>query len=144
MSNPMDTNAARTIELDNDQLLVIDGRAGTRMQVLHGGLWLTEPDSSDDRFAGVGQWLAVEHGGRAIAQSLGTTRVRLFDTPRRGIAALWRHGAHADWIVRSAAVVLALTLSLGLPELLARGIQSPQGSALSCAAAQASSRSPAS
>ncbi len=84
MSNAIDTQAARTIDLDRDELLVIENRAGTRLQVLQGGLWLTEMNSPDDCFAGAGQWLAVEHRGRAIAQSLGRTRVRLFDPPRRG------------------------------------------------------------
>ncbi len=144
MTNPDHTEATRTIDLDGDQLLVIDGQAGTRMQVLQGGLWLTEPDSLDDRFAGAGQWLAVEHRGRAIAQSLGRTRVRMFDAPQRGLAALRRRAARADLLVKSVAAMLALMLSLELPALLARGMHPPAGAAAWCAGVQASSRLPAS
>jgi hypothetical protein len=144
MSNPDHTAATLTIDLDADQLLVIDDRAGTRMQVLQGGLWLTEPDSLDDRFARAGQWLAVEHRGRAIAQSLGRTRVRMFGPPQRGPAALWRRAARSDLLVKSIAAALAVMVSLELPALLARGMHPPAGGAGWCASAQASSRLPAS
>lgn len=142
MSNPIQPGAARTLDLDGDELLVIDGRAGTRMQVLHGGLWLTEPGSPDDRFAGAGQWLAVEHRGRAVAQSLGRSRVRVFDAPRRGLAARWRRAVSGDLLAKSVAAALAVILSLGLPELLAHEMQASTAGAGWCAVAQ-SSRLPA-
>ncbi len=101
----------RTIDLDHDQLLVIDDRPGTRLQVLFGGVWLTEESSLQDRFAGNGQWLALEARGRAIVESRGQTRLRLFDPAGVRDLPAWRTlgrwlGAGSRWL-RTARQTLA-------------------------------------
>lgn len=117
----------RTIDLDRDQLLVIDNRPGTRVQVLFGGVWLTEESSFEDRFAGHGQWLALEARGRAIVESRTRTRLRVFD-PAPGYAeSPWR--AFGRWLTsspyasRALAGLLALAIGFGLPDLLDRGLR---------------------
>lgn len=128
MTSAFATDRIRTIDLDHEQLLVLDDPAGTRLQVLAGGLWLTEERSLEDRFAGAGQWLRLESRGRAVAGALGPSRVRLFEPARRASrvwrAALQRSRPRADgFALRSVAALLSLLLGLGLPEMLARGLQ---------------------
>ena len=115
MSSVISALRSRTIDLDRDQLLVLDDRAGARIQVLHGGVWLTEERSLEDRFAAAGQWLRIEAGGRAIVEARASTRLRLLDAGRG-------RQARTDALVRPAAALLALVLSVALPDLLARGM----------------------
>ena len=108
-------------------------RAGSRMHVLHGGVWLTEPGSLADRVAGPGEWLRIEHRGRAVAEALGPSRVRVH-APSRGVAPAWLRALRrvavrgrdllrtTAW-PRAAATALALLVSVGMPELLARAFR---------------------
>ena len=124
MSSSYTTSRTRTVDLDHEQLLVIDDQPGTRVQVLCGGIWLTEERRLQDRFAAAGQWLRLQAHGRAVAEALGATRVRVFEPVRRP-GATWVH-ALRRWrprvdvlAARSLAATLALVLGIGLPELLA-------------------------
>jgi hypothetical protein len=149
MTFPIDADRSRTFDLAHEQVLVIDDRPGTRLQVLDGGLWLTEERSLEDRFGSAGQWLQLEARGRAVAEALGRTRVRVVEPARPGGA--WR-AALRRWRTRhgrttaralaapSAAVVLSLVLGVGLPEMLARSLQH---TAAHPAASVASAPSPA-
>lgn len=128
MSSSYITDPTRTLDLGHEQLLVLDDRPGTRIQVLAGGLWLTEEGHLEDRFAGAGEWLRLEARGRTVAEALGPTRVVLVDPAQRPSAR--RHGTLARWwpradqlAARSLAITLSLLLGLGLPEMLARGLQ---------------------
>ncbi len=120
MSNVAPHAVAHTIDLDHEQLLILDDQPGSRVQVLFGGVWLTEENSLEDRFAGSGQWLTLEAGGRAIAESRGPTRLRVFEPARAG----WRRWRRlADRVLpfgRAACALLALSIGVGLPDLLAR------------------------
>ena len=120
MANTMPAVSSRTIDLDHEQLLVLDDRSGARIQVLHGGVWLTEERSLVDRFGSAGQWLRIEARGRAIAEAIGKTRIRVLDAPRRSAP---RRGWRGDSVpARAAAALLALLMSIALPDLLARSM----------------------
>jgi hypothetical protein len=113
-------------DLGTGELLVYDHSPGLRLQVLSGGLWLTEEGSMHDRFGAVGEWLRIECGGRAVAEALAPTRVSVTE-PAPG--ARWR-ATWARWqprgllaIARSPTFALALLLGVGLPEMLARAFQ---------------------
>jgi hypothetical protein len=133
------TDRIRHIDLAAARLLVLDDSPGTRIQVLSGGLWITEESNLEDRFAAAGQWLRLEAPGRTVVEALGPSRVRLFEpTSRTGAgwrAALqrWRPRAHT-LALRSLAVVLALLIGIGLPEMAARSLHDTQARADAAAA----------
>jgi hypothetical protein len=127
MSHTLSADRIRTIDLDHEQLLVFENRPGTRFQVLFGGLWLTEEACRDDRFAKAGESLKLHARGRAVIEAIGRSRVRVVVPARRVGAGLreWlrRWSLRPDLIAaRSVAVLLALALGLGLPELLGRSL----------------------
>ncbi len=89
----------RTVDLDHEQLLIIQDQPGTRMQVLFGGMWLTEERNLHDQFAGAGEWLRLEAKGRAVVEARGRSRLRVIAPLRRG-GAWWRRGVarlQAGW-----------------------------------------------
>lgn len=126
MSSNVLAHRMHTVELGPEQLLLFADRPGTRLQVLFGGLWLTEEGCLQDRFGAAGQWLRLEAGGLAVAEALGPTRVRVIEPPRRlgaswrRVLPQWRPRLQA-WTTRTLAATLALLLSVGLPEMMARG-----------------------
>ncbi len=126
----------RTQDLEHQQLLVLADRPGTRIEVLAGGVWLTEEGQPEDRFAQPGQALRVTHRGRAIVEGIGRTRLRLAQ-PAPGmvqrLGALWR--APQALLPRAFALLLALVMALALPELLARSFT--QSTAVNAQAAAA-------
>lgn len=81
----------RTVDLGYDQLLVLQGRPGTRVRVLYGNAWLTEEGCAQDIFAGSGGEVALHGGGRTVVEGLGVARVQVIEPPRgrwwRGIKA---------------------------------------------------------
>ncbi len=81
----------RTLHLDHDQLLILDGGRDGRVRVLHGGAWLTEEGRRDDAFLRAGHEAAV-CGGRALLQvEPGTTLELRWQRPaRRPAAGAWR------------------------------------------------------
>ena len=90
MGSQCNPDWTRTVDLDHEQLLVIQDRPGTRIQVLFGGLWLTEERNLDDRFAGAGEWLRLEAKGRAVVEALGRSRLRVVEPiGRRSIGCLF-------------------------------------------------------
>ncbi|MBK9244143.1 MAG: DUF2917 domain-containing protein [Burkholderiales bacterium] len=66
---------ARIIDLQDGELLRIDAKAGTRVQVLFGAIWLTEPLRLDDVFAASGDEVTLDHGGRVLVEAQGFARV---------------------------------------------------------------------
>lgn len=74
---------SRTVDLGYDQLLVIEARAGTRVRVLYGNLWLTEEGTAQDVFAGSGAEVTLKARGRAVIEGLGAARVQVIE-PRAG------------------------------------------------------------
>jgi Protein of unknown function (DUF2917) len=118
----------RTIDLEHEQMLVIDNRPGTRVRVLHGGVWLTEQGELDDQFARAGDELRLAAPGRAVLEGIGCSRIEVAPAPRRWAAALREaiaavRRAAAAWPAQGAALVLSLALGVGVPEMLARGMQ---------------------
>jgi Protein of unknown function (DUF2917) len=133
MNRNMPTETIRTIDLDREQLLVLEDRAGARIRVLSGGLWLTEEGRPDDRFARPGDELVLSEPGRAVLEGLDRSRIEV--TPLRFGTLLERVGRRLGALRRSArrfalrglASVAALVLSIGLSDLLARAFQQPGG-----------------
>jgi hypothetical protein len=66
----------RTIFLDHEQLLILDGGREGRVRVLHGGAWLTEEGERDDAFLHVGQEARVR-GRRPIVQAQGPAELEV-------------------------------------------------------------------
>lgn len=128
MSSHRLNQRVRTVNLDHDQLMVFSDPAGTCIEVLFGGLWLTEERCAQDRIVCAGQALQLRCDGRAVAESLGPTRLRVIEPARRIGSALraawqrWRPSVPA-LAPRSLALLLALVLGIGLPELIARTAQ---------------------
>jgi hypothetical protein len=100
----------RTIHLDHEQLLILDGGREGRVRVLHGGVWLTEEGRADDAFLCAGQQASV-HGRRPVVQALGAadlqlTRGRPARTPwwqrLRRLAVRWQLGPALDPCSRAA------------------------------------------
>ena len=117
-----------TIDLDHEQLLVLQDRSGTRVRVLSGGVWLTEEGKPDDRFAWCGEELLLNAHGRTVLEGIGQARIEVLQPPlrpaqrlRERFAAL--RGDPSRVLVRSLASVVSLVLALGLPHLVARGLQ---------------------
>lgn len=114
----------RTIDLDHDQLLVVQDRPGTCVDVYFGGLWLTEERRASDCFVTPDAPVRLQAPGRAVLQAVGKTRARLVEPARRqrgGWPQLLRVPARLQAVAARAGIVLmAVTLSLGLPELVAR------------------------
>jgi hypothetical protein len=77
----------RTVDLGYDQMLVLQGRPGTRVRVLYGSAWLTEEGCAQDIFAGSGGEVALRGGGRTVVEGLGVARVQVIAPPR---GQLWR------------------------------------------------------
>lgn len=66
---------ARIIDLHGGELLRLDAAAGSRLQVLFGAVWLTEPRRLDDVFAGSGDEIVLDHGGQVLVESQGFARL---------------------------------------------------------------------
>jgi hypothetical protein len=115
----------RTVDLGHEQMLVIDDRPGTRVDVLLGGVWLTEERCWQDRFASAGEWLRVESHGRTVVEAIGPTRVALAepsDKPPLGLRVRRALRSPAALLVpQLVAAFAALALGLALPEVLGRG-----------------------
>ncbi len=75
---------SRTIDLDHEQLLALDGRRGTRVKVIYGGVWLTEEGEPGDMFALGGEEVALLRSRRALLEGLGATRVEVIEPVRGG------------------------------------------------------------
>lgn len=97
----------RTIHLDHEQLLILDGGREGRVRVLYGGAWLTEEGERDDAFLHAGHEAPL-HGRRTVvqAQGPGGTDVQVVLGARgagagwwqrvRALAARWQFGPVPD------------------------------------------------
>jgi hypothetical protein len=123
MTAPQSWSRVRTIDLGDQQMLMLEDRAGARLQVLAGGIWLTEPDNWEDRFARSGEDVWLRSSGRVLVQAIGPSRLRLFDVVRRWPQALrsaWHRARHA-LLVPALAGTSAVIIGLGLLEFAAEG-----------------------
>jgi hypothetical protein len=66
---------ARIIDLQRGELLRLDAARGDRVQVLYGAVWLTEPRRLDDVFAGSGDEVVLDRGGRVLIEAQGFARL---------------------------------------------------------------------
>ena len=124
MRSASTSQLTRTIDLDHDQLLVVQDRPGTRVDVYFGGLWLTEERRPQDRFVTPQSPARLQASGRAVLQAIGKTRARLVE-PAQRVALDWRRllSDSARWkgaAARAGIVLMAVTLSVGVPEMVAR------------------------
>lgn len=89
------TETVTTVDLGYEQLFVFDGGPQARVRVLYGAAWLTEEGQPGDLIVGAGGEARL-HGGRALAEGLGTTRLQIVEAEGRG--ALRRAGR---WLQRA-------------------------------------------
>jgi hypothetical protein len=75
----------RTIDLDHEQMLVLEERPGNRIRVLYGGMWLTAEGDREDHFPRGGDEVAVRVHRRSVAESLGPTRVEVYEPIDDGV-----------------------------------------------------------
>lgn len=85
----IEATTIRTVDLGYEQMLVLEDRRGARVQVLYGGIWLTEEGRSEDVFAGSGQTVALRSRKRALLEALGPTRIEVIEPVVSGIDAVW-------------------------------------------------------
>jgi hypothetical protein len=100
---------SRTVDLGYEQLLLLEGRPGTRVKVIFGGVWLTEEGGAGDVFAHTGDEVAVRSRRLSILEGLGTTRLEVIEpAARRRFKALAdRFGAVARLLGRAKSLVSA-------------------------------------
>lgn len=82
MASKWNAGTTRTVDLGYEQMLVLEGRPGTEVKVLYGGVWLTEEGWPDDLFAFTGEGVALRSRRRALIEALGPTRVEIVRPPR--------------------------------------------------------------
>jgi len=85
----------RTICLDHEQLLLLEGKPGTRIRVIHGGIWLTIDNDLRDHFPRTGEEVVIKAHRRSIIESIGKSTIELLEplrggTLKRFVAALRR------------------------------------------------------
>jgi hypothetical protein len=84
MAQVWQLTTTRTIDLGWEQMLVLEGRPGTRVKVLFGDVWLTEHGSTKDHFPSTGDEITLTKSGRAVIEPLGPAWITITETPRRG------------------------------------------------------------
>lgn len=124
----LSNTAARTHALDAQQLIVLSNRPGTRIKVLAGRVWLTEEGQAGDQFAVAGEELCLSGRGRSIVEALGSARVQLVVPTRAWVERLSARLAsllrqRSPVLARGLMLALSLLLSVGVAELLVRGMQ---------------------
>jgi hypothetical protein len=140
-------HSARTVDLDHDQLMVFSDPRGTCIEVLFGGVWLTEERCAQDHIASSGQALRLQSNGLAVVEPFGPTRLRVTAPAHLGsvLRSAWQRWrpALAALAPRSMAALLALLLSVSLPEFLGRAVQQRLEIAQQRVAREATDRPPA-
>jgi Protein of unknown function (DUF2917) len=123
------TETVRTVDLDHEQLLILDNRAGARIRVLSGGTWLTEQGRMDDVHVRPGNAITLSTRGRTVLEGLGRARIEVVLPATAGWISRLAQATEA-WprslvplSLRGGAVVLSLVLGLGLTDMVARGMQ---------------------
>jgi hypothetical protein len=141
MTGEWGPTTVRTFDLGHEQLLMLEGRAGTRVRVIFGGVWLTESGEPDDVFAFSGEEVALRHHRRTLLESLGASRIEVAEPAARrathalargiamvarGIArrlgALRPARAWTPQVPRGTLAVLAAVVGIAIPALVAVGI----------------------
>jgi len=74
----------RTICLDHEQLLLLEGKPGTRLRVIHGGIWLTTDNELRDQFPRTGDEVVIKAHRRSIIESIGKSTIELLEPLRGG------------------------------------------------------------
>lgn len=110
---------SRTVDLGYEQLLLLEGRPGTRVKVIFGGVWLTEEGGAGDVFAHTGDEVAVRSRRLSVLEGLGTTRLEVIEPVTRR-----RFGALAD---RLGAVTRLLRRAKSLVSVPAWSPRAPRG-----------------
>jgi hypothetical protein len=105
------TQTIRTIDLDHDQMLILDGGRNAHLRVLHGATWLTAEGLPEDSVLTAGASADLP-ARRTLITGLGPTRVQII-SPRLGAAARLR----SAWVrmLRSLRQRVA-RLQLGTPQ----------------------------
>jgi hypothetical protein len=78
----------RTVDLDHDQMLILEGTPRTRVKVIYGGVWLTAEGDPGDHFPRGGDEVALNTRGRAIFQALAKTRLQIIEPARNRLEPL--------------------------------------------------------
>jgi len=115
MARKWTAETTRTVDLGYEQMLMLEGRPGTRVKVLYGGVWLTEEGWPDDIFAFTGEAVALRSRQRSLIESLGPTRVEIVQ-PLCGRAV----AAPGHWGARVAQRLTSMVKLLASPRI-ARG-----------------------
>lgn len=76
-----------TIDLEDAQMLALEGGRHDRVRVLYGATWLTEEGEAGDTVLRAGGEHALGHG-RVLIAGLGPTRVRIATRTERAAARL--------------------------------------------------------
>jgi hypothetical protein len=97
MSRTSQAITTRTVDLDHQQLLLLEGRPGTRVKVIYGGIWLTHTGEGDDLFACCEQEVALRARKRALLEGLGPTRVEVIEPARSDLAAAIARRLRPAW-----------------------------------------------
>jgi hypothetical protein len=132
---------SRTVDLNYEQLLMLEGRPGTRVKVIFGGFWLTEEGRLQDVFAHTGAEVALQSPRRAVIEAMGATRIELvepvarhrlqrlaqraFDALHglvRGARALASASAWSPHVPRGTLAALAAVVGVAIPALVMVGI----------------------
>jgi hypothetical protein len=82
MSRRQHPLSVRTIDLDHEQLMILEGRPGRRLKALYGGMWLTTAGDHEDRLPSSGDEVAVMAHRQSLPQAIGKTRVELIEPIR--------------------------------------------------------------
>lgn len=108
MSRTLQAITTRTVDLDHQQLLLLEGRPGTRVKVIYGGIWLTHTGEADDLFACCEQEVALRARKRALLEGLGPTRVELLEPARCDLPAAVARRLRSAWqAIRDAGIAWA-------------------------------------
>jgi hypothetical protein len=132
---------SRTVDLDYEQLLMLEGQSGTRVKVIYGGVWLTEEGRLQDVFARTGEEVALQSHRVSILEGLGRTRLevvepvavsrmkavtRVIGKAARGLVRRARAFAAAPtWspdVPRGTLAALAAVVGVAIPALVTVGI----------------------
>ncbi len=79
MTGEWGPTTSRTVDLGYEQMLMLEGRPGTRVKVLYGGIWLTEQGLLDDVFVHSGEEVALQSRQRSLIEGLATTRLEVVE-----------------------------------------------------------------
>ncbi|MGE5337006.1 MAG: DUF2917 domain-containing protein [Gemmatimonadota bacterium] len=141
MTGEWGPTTSRTVDLGYEQMLVLEGRPGTRVRVLFGGIWLTEQGLLDDMFVHTGEEVALQSRQRSLIEGLGATRLEVIEPvlggymQRIGRAAgvamrglidgaksLMPQHAWAPRVPRGTLAALAAVVGVAIPAMVAVGI----------------------